>query len=499
MQEIWEQMRQLIGEYIPVLLAALAILIIGWLVARIISGLVGRSLRKTNIGNKMATWISGEEVTDSIKLERWVARTVFWLVMLFVLIGFFQVLELTLITVPLNELLNQVFQYAPRVFGAAMLLVVAWIVATLLRFVVIRAMTASKIEERLVAKTDLEEDRRVPLTKSLAEAVYWLVFLLFLPGVLDAMGLQGLLEPVRGMLGKVLGILPNLFAAGLILLVGWFVARVLQRVVTNLLISVGADNIGKRAGLSAFTGKQQLSGFIGLIVYVMVFIPVLIAALNVLKLDAITAPASNMLDAFLGAVPAIFAALVVLVIAYVVAKVVAGLITRVLSGAGFDGVLRRLGLVKESAHMKRTPSEIVGGLTLLGIMLFAATEAAALMDFGWAADLLSRFLVFGGQVILGLIIFGIGLYLANLVARALIESQMAHAGILALAARIAILVLTSAMALRQMGLANEIINMAFGLIVGTLAVAVALAVGIGGREIAAEEIKNWLQSIRSKK
>ena len=81
----------------------------------------------------------------------------------------------------------------------------------------------------------------------------------------------------------------------------------------------------------------------------------------------------------------------------------------------------------------------------------------------------------------------------------MVESQMEHSGILALIARIAILVLTSAMALRQMGLANEIINMAFGLIVGTLAVAVALAVGIGGREIAAEEIKNWLQSIRSKK
>ena len=388
MQQIWEQMQQLIGGYIPVLLAALAILIIGWLIARIISGLVGRSIRRTNIGKKMASWISGEEVADSLKAERWVAKTVFWLVMLFVLIGFFQVLDLTLITVPLNQLLNEVFQYAPRVFGAALLLAVAWVVATLLRFVVIRAMTSSKIEERLVAKTDLEEDRRAPLTKSLAEAVYWLVFLLFLPAVLDAMGLQGLLEPVRGMLSKILGTLPNLFAAGLILLVGWFAARVLQRIVTNLLISVGADNIGKKAGISSFAGKQQLSGFIGLITYVMVFIPVLIAALNVLKLDAITAPASNMLDAILSAVPAIFAALVVLVIAYVVAKVVAGLITRVLAGAGFDSVLARLGLVKEGGNVKRTPSEVVGGLTLLGIMLFAATEAAGLMEFSWAAELL---------------------------------------------------------------------------------------------------------------
>jgi hypothetical protein len=111
---------------------------------------------------------------------------------------------LTLVTQPLNQLLSKVFEFAPQVLGAVLLLILAWIVATILRFVVTRAMTSSKIEEKLVSKTDIEEDRRVPLTKSIGEAVYWLVFLLFLPAVLDTMGLQGLLEPVKGMLNKIL-------------------------------------------------------------------------------------------------------------------------------------------------------------------------------------------------------------------------------------------------------------------------------------------------------
>jgi hypothetical protein len=68
---------------------------------------------------------------------------------------------------------------------------------------------------------------------------------------------------------------------------------------------------------------------------------------------------------------------------------------------------------------------------------------------------------------------------------------------LALAGRIAILVLSGAMALRQMGLANEIVNLAFGLLLGAIAVAVALAFGLGGRDIAARQLERWQKSLES--
>jgi hypothetical protein len=65
---------------------------------------------------------------------------------------------------------------------------------------------------------------------------------------------------------------------------------------------------------------------------------------------------------------------------------------------------------------------------------------------------------------------------------------MSQMKILAQAARISILAFAGAMALRQMGLANEIITLAFGLLLGAIAVAVALSFGLGGKEIAAREI-----------
>lgn len=498
MQVILGQIAQLVGAYIPSLIGALAILIIGWLVALVVSAIVRGALRRTTLDNQLARWIFGEEA-KAVEVERWIAKGVYYLILLFVLIAFFQALGLTLITQPLNQLLTQVFQYAPRLLGAGLLLLIAWIVASALKLIVSRVLSAAKLDERLGGQIGLEEEKSVPLTQTLANAVYWLVFLLFLPAVLNALALQGLLEPVQGMINKILSFMPNIFAAGLILVIGWFVARIVQQIVTNLLAAAGADRLSERVGVAPVLGKQRLSGLLGLVVYILILIPVLIAALNALALKAITQPASNMLNVILEAVPAIFAAILVVVIAYVVGRVLAGLITNLLTGVGFNAILARLGLGKEPSEGERTPSEIVGYLVLVAIMLFAAIEASRLLGFELLADLIAQFTVFAGQVILGLIIFSIGLYLANLAAKTVQTSGVAQAGLLALAARVSILVLASAIALRQMGLANEIINLAFGLLLGAIAVAVALAFGLGGREAAAREIEEWLRSVKSRK
>jgi hypothetical protein len=496
MQVIVSQITQLVGAYIPNLVGALLILIIGWLVALIVSAIVRGVLRRTTVDNRVARWIAGDEAAKGVEVEQWVGKGVYYLIMLFVLIAFFQALGLTIITQPLNQLLVQVFQYAPQLLGAGLLLLLAWIIASALRLLITRVLTAARLDERLGSEAGVEEDR-VPLTKSLGDAVYWLVFLLFLPAILTALNLGGLLGPVQSMVNEVLAYLPNLFAAGVILAVGWFVARIVQRIVSNLLAAVGADRLSERVGLAPVLGKQQLSGLLGLIVYILILIPVLIAALNALALEAVTQPASNMLNTILGAFPDIFAAGLVLAIAYVVGRVVAGLISNLLTGVGFNAILARLGLGKEPAEGEQTPSEIVGYLVLVAIMLFATIEATQLLGFTLLAELATEFTVFASQIVLGLIIFAIGLWLSNLAARTIQASGAAQAGLLAMAARVSILALAGAMALRQMGLANEIINLAFGLLLGAIAVAAALAFGLGGRDIAGRQLEGWVRSVES--
>lgn len=74
----------------------------------------------------------------------------------------------------------------------------------MLRLLLTRVLTAARVDERLGDQVGFEPDRRVPLTQSLADAVYWLVFLLFLPAVLGALALEGILEPVRDMMNQIL-------------------------------------------------------------------------------------------------------------------------------------------------------------------------------------------------------------------------------------------------------------------------------------------------------
>jgi hypothetical protein len=501
MEQMSGQLAQLFGPHVVRILGALSVLVAGWIVALTAGWLVRAALKRTTLDNRLARWIMGEDKAEGFDVERWAGKAVYYLILVFTLVGFFTALNLTVISEPLTAFLNQLFGYGPSLIGAGLLLGGAWIVATVLRRIVGGAMSRAKLDERLGGEAGIEEDKRPPLGKTVADAVYWLVFLLFLPAILEALSLEGLLEPVQGLVGRVLDFLPSILGAGAILGVGWFIARVVQRIVTNLLAAAGIDRVGERVGVATALGAKKLSGLLGLLVYILILIPVLISSLGALQLESITRPASQMLGKVMGSIPTIFAAGLLLTFAYIAGRLVSSLISNVLDGIGFNNVLTGLGLAKvgEKPGSERSPSALVGYLVLVAVMLFASVEAAGLLGFQSLAALLSSFVVVAGKVVLGLVIFGVGLYLASLAASTVQASGSAQAGLLAIASRASIIVLSGAIALRQMGLANEIIELAFGLLLGSIAVAVALAFGLGGRDLAARQIEGWLASMQSKK
>jgi len=537
-------MLQTLGGYILNVIGAVIILIIGWIIAAIVAALVRRLLRRMHLDDRVGRSMSETGEPAAVKTEYWISRAVFWLIMLCAFVAALQTLNLTLITTAFTELLNQVLAFLPRLAAAAIVFLIAWFIATVLRFAVSRGLRAVHFDERIAneraaqagtpgtalpapgttdtssadaagATTSTSTPTAAPPpvspTNALANAVYWLVFFLFLPGILGALQVEGLLAPVEQLVTEVLLFVPNLLAAGVILVVGWFCARIIQRIVVNLAAGIGVDRLGNRIGLSAVLGPLGLSGLLGLVVYILVLVPIIIAALNALQIPAVTVPASAMLTAFLNAIPTIFAAALLIGISYVVGRVVAHLATELLTGIGFNTWLARMhiwtppakagtsapaGTAKPGAGAV-TPADVVGYLILLGVILFATIAALNMLGFALVATLVSQFTLLVGQIILGLIIFAIGLVLSNLAARAIVASQIARAGLLALTARVAIIVLAGAMALRQMGLANEIVNLAFGLLLGALAVAFALAFGLGGRQPAQREVERLFQALHA--
>ncbi len=371
---------------------------------------------------------------------------------------------------------------AGGIISAIVILIIAWIVAAILRWAVRKILNAFRLDERV---------RSPGLTQIIASIVFWVTILLFLPGILAALGAEQILVPLNALIASILGWIPQIIAAAVILIIGVFVARLLRQIVTAALQAIGADRLGSRVGF------QGLSALVGLIVYILVLVPTLIAALGALNLTVLTAPLTAMLTEFLNAIPNIVAAFVLILVAYYIGRVVGQIVTDLLTGLGFNRIFQWMGIANASNEQGQTPSKVVGTLVFIFIVYTAVMQAVFVLGWSDLGALLSQFLVIAIQVILGLIIIGFGLWLGSVVAGAVRNSGWPQKNLLALIGQVAIFILFAAMGLTQMGLGQQIVVLAFGLTLGGVAVAAALAFGLGGRNWAGqvlEDARRWYQS-----
>ncbi len=157
------------------------------------------------------------------------------------------------------------------------------------------------------------------------------------------------------------------------------IARILRLITSNLLLSTGVDQFGKRFGLDAAKGAQPISSLVGTLVFVVVLIPTAIAALDALAIPAISRPATEMLQQVLTALPRIFTALIIVAVGVIIGGFIGQLVSRVSSGFGLDRVVASMGFPSTpatgetrsteavapetedaSAQKPRRPSEVLG-------------------------------------------------------------------------------------------------------------------------------------------
>lgn len=477
-----DSLQSTLGQNLPGILGGLGILIVGWLVAVAVRAGIRRGLGAIKLNARLK-----EGALLDINLESYVAIAAFWLIILITLVAVFNSINLELVSAPFNAFVTQILEYLPRLIGGGLVALVAWVIAVLVRVVVAKALRLTKLDERLSAEAGMR-----PMSEYVGNVLFWLIILLFIPPIVGALQLQGLLGPFQAMIDKILGMLPNIFAAVLIGVIGWLLARVLRDLVANLLAAGGTDKLGQNAGLK---GTMSLSRIIANVVFILVFVPALIAALDALQMKSISQPATDMLTRIMEAVPHIVAAGVILTLTYFVARFVSRLLTELASGVGIDVLPEKLGMPQAFSGQYKL-SNLIGDLVLFFAMLFATVEAANRLEFTQVRDLVATFIQFGGQVLLGSVILAIGLWLANLayegIRRVSGEDPMGLARI----AQIAVLGVVTAMGLKAMGIADEIVELAFGLILGAVAVAVALSFGLGGREAAGKQMEYWLGKLR---
>lgn len=393
---------------------------------------------------------------------------------------------------------GELVHWLPRILGAIAIFVIAWLLARAAKWAI------SKVVDRVpVLQRHNAAEPGKTLGSLIGDIVFWLILLVGLMLALQPLGLSGVLDPVRELTVTTFAFVPNLIGAGLIFFIGLVAARIVRRIVEAALLAANVDGWLRRTGLMETAGttpaapagapaeiapRASISRSIGTIVFFVIMIPVTIMALDALRIEVISAPAREMLATILVAIPRVVGALLLLAIGYMVGQIARTSTEQILPSMGFDRAVSAIGISPQGT----TPSRTVGAVVMIAILIFFAVKAAELLQSPIIAAMLAQILDLGGRVIFGAAIVLGGVLIARIVVS--LVSGDGTAGWLPAILRWSIIALSVAMGLRFMGLANEIVIIAFAAIIGSAAIACALAFGLGGRPTAHKLLERWTEA-----
>lgn len=198
-----------------------------------------------------------------------------------------------------------------------------------------------------------------------------------------------ILDPISATLVQLAEYLPAILGALLILMIGWIIAKLIQRVVTNLLTLIRIDAAAEHAGLTTFLRKGEIkesaSDLLGKLVYWLIMLIVLVTAVNALGLTT----ASQLLDKVFLYVPNVIAAVFVIILGTFLAAIVSGI---VLTGSANAG-LKNAKLIADSSRIAIIVFASIIALDQLGIetnllvSTFSIIVAGIALAFGIAVGL----------------------------------------------------------------------------------------------------------------
>lgn len=339
--------------------------------------------------------------------------------------------------------------------------------------------------KKLLGRVSFLEDNN--LAGPISSLIKAIMTIFVLMAVLQHFGLTDVLDPLKDMVNKFLAAVPNIIGAGVIGYAGWVIAKIVSE-----LVGLGLRKVDQQLVDRTGNADIQVSRFGSAFIFGAILLPIVVAALGVLNIPAISVPASEMINELMAAVPNIIGAAMILLVAYFVTKFVVYMLTGLLEGMNVNALPAKLGIAG-MFNDSFTPTRFIGGAIMFFAMLTATTAAVNTLGIEIISQIFAKVLEFGGGILVGGLILIIGNFLGTLAHRKL--SEHGNTG-MANIARIAIMGLVLAMGLKAMGLADHIVNMAFGFTLGAVAVAAALAFGLGGKDAAKRVADKWADKVK---
>ncbi|HSJ38166.1 MAG TPA: mechanosensitive ion channel, partial [Planococcus sp. (in: firmicutes)] len=482
---------------LPEILLAVLVLIIGFIVAKVLEKAVYKLLDKSQLDEKAAM------KHHKYSLSKIISKVIFVLVLLFTFALFFNILNLGEIGAPFMGIFDNLSVAFISILKAGLILLLAWVLATVVKRLIL--MAGRKFDfGKVTKKTGASKDETVKWTETAANIAFYLILLLFLPAVLSALNIDGLSEPFSNMLASVLNFIPKLIAAAIIFAIGWLAATIVKRILSKFLESIGTDRLASKLKISQFFSGTSVSNVIGIIAFILIMLPVTIAALEVLALRGISDPAIAMLNDILGMIPNIVVAILLILAGIIIGRWVKDVVIQLMKNLGVDSLTQKMGVSSNTTDPDTDPSayslaKIIGVVAQIVIILLFTVEALQLLNLQFMVSLATGIFAYIPAVIAALVILAVGFWLANLAEDfigSVFKKSSGGPHILRYVAKYAILGFAFFMALDQLGIAASIINSAFILILGGAALAFGLAFGLGGKDHASHYLDRMETSLK---
>jgi len=347
---------------------------------------------------------------------------------------------------------------------------IAGIVKTLLQ----KGLNKTSLDDKLAAKLGAKSD----ISGMICTIAYLLLVIYAAVIALGVAELSDVATPLNSMLDGILGYVPNIIGAGILLYILIFLANVVKQLLANVLSAAKVDErLGSTTGTPIANSLVTAAyGFL-----ILLFIP---AVLDVLAIDAISDPIKGIVDQVTGAVPKVLLAGALIAIGIIVGQIASRVVTNLLKGTGVDQAPSKIGL-NFPTEGKAAISSIVGLVVLISIAVTVFTSAISVLDIELLTNLSG--LILGGyyNILLAVLVFGAGLLGSKFAYDALIEKNP----IIAKIVRGLIITVSGVVALDRAGIASNLTSLPYQVAIISAGVAFgiggAIAIGFGAREYVA--------------
>lgn len=374
----------------------------------------------------------------------------------------------------LTEFFNSGFGTALK---AILVLVIAFIVAAIAKSIIVKLLKHTKLADLKSADKKGNTPDGMKTIDLIGKLVQLIVFLLFVPGIFEILGMTQVTVPILALLNTVWGYVPNILFAVIILWIGFYVAKLVRELLVPVLNKLEINKLQKLAGIEV-NEQGELSNTLAYIIYVLILIPVIIAALSVLNIKAISDPAISMLGVVFNYIPSLLAALIIIVIGWILAKFIGNIITRIIEASGLDAKLAALtGVTNPTFSL----SNVTGKTVEVILIIFFVVESFATMHLGVLTTIGSAIIGYMPQALAAFIILLLCVVVGNIIENFMRKND--H-GTIGAVCKYLIYVVAGFMILNQLGIARTLVDSTFIMIVAAIAVAFAISFGIGGRDFA---------------